>query len=147
MIQIRVEPAWEVHSPKEFMFPGNLENPGKSNDFHHAPLLWGAWLAEDRQRGTVVAGSEPMKTLGNHCISRSRSLTGSVSNGAAEERPLGILWFLKNLWNPWERHGFAHPAVDARFTCSGRDPAEHLGITPRNQWKTLYILPCLVTPG
>ena len=62
---------------------------------HHAALLWGALLAEDRQRGTVVARSEPMETRGNPCISRSRSLTASVSNGAAEEVPLEILWFPK----------------------------------------------------
>ena len=70
---------------------------GKSNDSHHPHLLWGAWLAEDRQRGTVVACTETTKNIVNPCISRNRSLTGSASSGAPEEVPLGILWLSENL--------------------------------------------------
>ena len=48
---------------KSYGFRKPFKNLGKSNDFLQAPLLWGARLAEEQQRGTVVAGSEPMKNI------------------------------------------------------------------------------------
>ena len=56
-----------------------------------------------RQRGTVVARTEPLKKLVIPCISRNRSLTGSASSGAPEEVPLGILWLSENLENPYKK--------------------------------------------
>ena len=116
---------------------GNLQNPWEKQRFPHCALALGSVVG---RRPAAGHRGRRLRTNENPWGSLHFSQPEPDGIGIDRCRPpkvIGNLTFGGEPWESLKKHGFPHSAVAASFTSSGRNPAEHLGITPRNRWKTL----------